>query len=720
MPRKSDFSPPDTSFPEDVEKYRNATVEKCDYVKSSEIIKGLRHATPPELSYYLYWRSQLKKGEVPEFDTGYVYVRLSEMILDGEPKDNVREMSLILNSSSPYSVEYRMTAQTLLKYCLYRGLDMKGLDLLDEYADIVTGEYVRGNFELLGVNDIISIGNKREELYDLDDTAAFTVCRALHAIDENMIERTGVGMSEAFGQPSAKRITLFENLIWYTEDEYILEYRDYTADKEFMRIFLNTALYVIALFEDRKKAKKCSSAELLTDDEKRIIEQTVSGDIPEFTRRSYGPCCKLRPATLNDINLIDLSNPDEVHPKPDYRSIFFFYSRPRNMEKFLEDAETYEDVYRTDIREYCRYPHDGLRKLSSLSREQLEYYLFWRTLVAEGKYTDCDDGYVWHYLFELVNTNDDKEYVADQMVRLYRAYKSELVLNEYCEYAIANDIPYVITETSRINAIAGSYALDGMFDSGTAGLSVNAIINMCMIEDYNAEKFRSIDGCADVVNRCLVKINRQEDIRKKYRIKNTKVKIKSFSMVRIRYNGIPEKTITIHNYINNSEFLKSLRVLTRGVAVALNGSRKMKQLEAFGINCIPVINEAIEDIKTEERLKLRKKIAEKISLSASSIEKAEIDLNSVSEMMSVEEEEEKSMEFIDRNENTETGWGAFGKMLDDKCKAYLSDIFSGKKVRKNTKTEDMINSASMDTVGDIVVENGLIIEDYADELREIL
>ena len=723
MPPKSDFSPPDTSFPEEVGKYRDATAEKCDFFQSFGIVKGYGNASPAELEYYLYWRSQLRKGTFSECDYGYVLLRLSEMVIDGDPKENVREMSLILKSFSPYSIEYKVTSQTLFEYCLYRGIDMKGLNLLDEFAEVIAGEYVRGNFELLDANGIIYIGNRNENLYDLDNTTAFIVCKALHAIDENMIERTGVSMSEAFGKPSAERLNLFRNLIWHTDDEYILEYRDYTADREFMRIFLNTALYVIALFEDRKKAKKCPAAELLTDDEKRIIEQITSGDIPDFPRRDYGQCYKLRPAELNDINLIDLTNPDEVHPKPKYNRLFFFFSRPRNMDKFLEDAETYEDVYRTEVRKYCSYPKDGLRKLSSLNREQLEYYLFWRTLAAEKKYTDCDGGYVWHYLFELVNMNDDTEYVADQMIGLYRAYRSEMILNEYCEYAIVNDIPYMITDASGLNSVAASYALDKMFDRGTAGLSINAIIEMCMIRGNKAEEFRDIDGCADVVNRCLMKINYKTDIRKKYRIRTKKVRINSISSVRIinRREETPEKVVTVHGYVSCSAFLKNLQTLTKGVVNALTGSRKLKQLEAFGIDCIPVINEVIDEIKTEEQLKLRRKIAGKISLSASSIEKAENDLNSVSEMMSVEEEEpETSVEFIDKNENTGTGWEAFGNMLDDKCRAYLSDILSGNKIKKNTGIEDAINSASMDTIGDTVVENGIIIEDYEDELREIL
>ncbi len=723
MPPKSDFSSPDTSFPEEVEKYRDVTAEKCDYVKSCGIMYGYESATSSEINYYLYWRSQLRNGKLPEYDYGYVFLRLSEMIVDGNPKDNVREMSLILKSSSPYSVEYGITAQTLLEYCLYHNLDLKGLNLLGGFANIVAGEYVGGNFELLDVNGIISIGGRQEELYDLDSTTAFIVCKALHAIDENMIERTGVSMSEAFGKPSAERLNLFKNLIWHTDEEYILEYRDYTADREFMRIFLNTALYVIALFEDRKKAKKCPAAELLTDDEKRIIEQITSGDIPDFPRRNYGQYRKLRPAALNDINLIDLVNPDDVHPKPKYGRLFFFFSRPRNMDRFLEDAETYEDVYRTDVRKYCSYPKEGLRKLSSLNPQQLEYYLFWRTLASEKKYTDCDGGYIWHYLFELVNMNDDSEYVADQMIGLYRAYKSEMVLNEYCEYAIVNDIPYMITDASGLNSVAASYALDGMFDRGTAGLSVNAVVEMCMIRDSKAEELRNIDGFADIVNRCLMKINDKTDIRKKYRIRTKKVRINSISSVRIknRREETPEKVATVHGYVSCSAFLRSLHALTKGIVNALTGSRKLKQLEAFDIDCIPIINEVISEIKTEEQLKLRRKIAGKISLSVSSIEKAENDLNSVSEMMSVEEEEpETSTEFIDKNENTGTGWEAFGNILDGRCRAYLSDILSGNRIRKNTKTEDAINSASMDTIGDIVVENGIIIEDYEDELREIL
>ena len=67
-----------------------------------------------------------------------------------------------------------------------------------------------------------------------------------------------------------------------------------------------------------------------------------------------------------------------------------------------------------------------------------------------------------------------------------------------------------------------------------------------------------------------------------------------------------------------------------------------------------------------------------------------------------------------------SGWDAFISSINDRWKEYLSDLISGKTIRKDNKVEDVINSVAMDVIGDVLIENGILVDDYIDDLKGLL
>ncbi|MBE6524838.1 MAG: hypothetical protein E7Z65_08245 [Thermoplasmata archaeon] len=53
-----------------------------------------------------------------------------------------------------------------------------------------------------------------------------------------------------------------------------------------------------------------------------------------------------------------------------------------------------------------------------MTPEQRSFYLYWRTQVRNGKYPTTDLGYVWLYLCELINSDDDPKDVYQAIVSL--------------------------------------------------------------------------------------------------------------------------------------------------------------------------------------------------------------------------------------------------------------------------------------------------------------
>ena len=47
-------------------------------------------------------------------------------------------------------------------------------------------------------------------------------------------------------------------------------------------------------------------------------------------------------------------------------------------------------------------------------------------------------------------------------------------------------------------------------------------------------------------------------------------------------------------------------------------------------------------------------------------------------------------------------------------------MISGKTIRKDNKVEDVINSVAMDVIGDVLIENGILVDDYIDDLKGLL
>ena len=91
--------------------------------------------------------------------------------------------------------------------------------------------------------------------------------------------------------------------------------------------------------------------------------------------------------------------------------------------RYLSCEPKHDALYDKPIRYFSYVP-----QYSQLTKEQLEYYLFWRREFRKGNVKDADDSYLYLYIYEILNTaghETDPEEGLRMLYRLFFAYGKE-------------------------------------------------------------------------------------------------------------------------------------------------------------------------------------------------------------------------------------------------------------------------------------------------------
>ncbi len=716
MPRPS--IGPDESFEESVDRNMDVEGVPCDFVGCPRPVNGYFELRQNQWRYYFYWRSKLRRGEPIKTDYGYVRLRLSEMFVRGDPTDNLREMRLMLKCCRAGSNEFDTILSAMCDYCIINGLDVKGCIPRDEVQrSVIIGEILRGNFEVIDPEqiDIMTTEYLPDEI---DDTETYVISKALHALDEDMIARTGIGMAETFGKVTIERFVIPYWIDRRSDMGYILTYHDYN-DIALRNLITNVTKYVCGLFEKQSGGRMPSISSALTKRERKIIDDIFSNRIPEFPERRYERGFSIRPATADDIPMKDMEHPDEPHLGPTFSRHGEFIPM-KEMRSFRSDILKYRNVTKDERHEYVSSNSLGPITYRVMSEEQIDYYLYWRTLANERKYTDCDNGYLWLYLSELINLGEDEEETLQHIGDTFLVYDSWLAEKTYCEYALLNGLDIKIPAVCDSNVVVTMICLDHLFETGEGGPSFGGIFNLCCFDVSRKNAFADKDY-GEVINRSMYLLNKEiGGFKKVYGIRPKTLVMHSY--VDLMFLGTDAQrtaSVKINNYAYNGEFLRELSTFINSVRQHMNGSSSGKYVNAFGRDCTRLVDSVIEDIEREKQSVIQRRLAASIELDSDSIMRAEDDLRSVSEMMAVSDEEEMQRT-VEEDVPKGDGWDGFASSIDERCVSYLKDLLSGKKVKKDNRLEDAINDAAMDTVGDTLIENGILVEDYVDDLRGLL
>ncbi len=166
-----------------------------------------------------------------------------------------------------------------------------------------------------------------------------------------------------------------------------------------------------------------------------------------------------------------------------------------------------EKIFALEGKECTHVPYFSyVPQYNQLGRDQLAFYLWWRTCARRGKYIDADYSYVLLYIFETINLSGEHDYAAlrDVLFGIWMAYRERYVrldklLSEWIfDFCMIHRLSppkgrIPIGATDRTCGTAEFYV---SAVSGDTDKYVLALLNYCTSYDYRKSKFYEGENAA--------------------------------------------------------------------------------------------------------------------------------------------------------------------------------------------------------------------------------
>ena len=380
-----------------------------------------------------------------------------------------------------------------------------------------------------------------------------------------------------------------------------------------------------------------------------------------------------------------------------------------------------------------------------MTHEQLEYYLSWRADVLNGVYRDTDRGYLWLLLCEAVDSEADPNRRLSVLNGMLKAYGGSsdsikgLILRTCQDYAIATgqDPPWDGSE--RDQQFLLWVKLD-IVPIGRVPVEMALLYAEPGVRAYMKNP-ADYDAAFNIALRALSS-NIYDRIGKSLAECMTG---RSKTVYRKLFPGLSSDwgscsmTICDIRPTNGGG-----RILTAALKAAIRAVNLPQGLKAprrptgmIREKCLLIMeSELMAWTERQERARRVERIrreAASIVLDRNLVTDAETDLAAVRDMMGTEDDETSEPEHAAPAQETPaeatgtTPWDDLGNSLDNGQRGYLAasldgrgEAFARDAGTTAVRLEDGINAAAMDTVGDQIIEDGSVFDEYADDVRRIL
>ena len=698
----------------------------CGYVSVPFIYVDYRALERDQLDYYLYWRDRFWEGEMLRTCEGYLWLLANEiglsdrdpvetydllMKLWNERRFDLFDPSLFIEFVRDYSVEHNLPRPPA---------DVFGSDknealvnsiacCPDWYIDIASLSEMTNGF-----------GIKRDE--------ADTVCRMVDISLRRMIRMTK-GQFDSYSSINMENVhDLYRSYPLLRGRKVAVDSPDLFHNRSFRAFIRDVTRYASSLLrglkeQDRPKELSDLMTEIITD-----VYEHPDDNGPEYDPMNAVTVVK----TVTERYIARGLHPSfSASEEKDIEKVNLMAERniripPSSAQKLLNN-------WNLDSDEPCRYVKSGYANPSydTFTRDQYDYYIFWRTQFRKGRNLETDDGYIRLFVAETVSCSDDPKEALENLRRLRDTYRCH-TLDRYIsvammEYSVIFGIPVEDTE----------YAYESL---------LNGIACMCMernpMTDMTPDVLASISGVdkdtilklgkegITTINESLRRIDSERialGIPPTLELFNVQIIPHSAFYTMKRDFPMPSYNSTFRTFVvKRSSSLRSYISNTIKLVAAYIGKFSGKKVtikipKYHGERSVKIIEESVM-----KAFGLDPKRKKKLELDPSALKSAQDDLSAVTEMMSTEEEEKEEAPVEDVSEE---GWDALAAKLDENQMEYLADALgdgnkcatiargSGKTV---SKMEDSINSIAMDMIGDTIVENQSVIDDYRDDVISIL
>ena len=724
IPSRGRAIEPGEDFIEQMRSHLDDPVTDAEFVPCPNPKIDLAHLKNPQLAYYVRWRDQLRKGNVMQSDLGYEYIRICELInLSEEREYAAGQIDLLLENRKLVKTNYRTLMAVRFDISAAFG------DSIDSYLDSDDTRAVASKSALIctPISFIDSperfCGNPLgESSFEYDDVDPEYFTASVRALDTYLINTTGKGILDTFGGSLLSvNIRLFDDFFYKGERLCRIDFTDCSGDTrlpEFLR-----AIYLcctgVKCREDGREAPNVSR--ILTKEMRAIIT------------RQYG--AEPDPYDEEDKHLGAWSLSENGS-----RGVMIIQSGARECEvgsSFRDDIAKHAK----SVSEECRYVPSGAvnPQYSTMSGEQLGFYLYWRDQARQGNFITTDSGYVWLRLCELINDAErDPMEVYGDIIALGNAYRDatilsdptgmfrighdDLIMRTALDYAVDKGLEPPLESEYACTYTVNRSMLRAL--SEDIDLSLDAVKFFSNADRYN---FRRLDeNVAAVFSRMLRMIEGQvqEGIVEYCGIKEDYWNFSTYDRLVLFGPSSRECTISTLNFGDNEVFEENCGKLLSLIRSSLNymqeGKKRFEEETVlFGhrfVGLTPTVLDCHGSL-----VQTPKASRSGLVLNRGEIESAQQALMSTVEMMKVEYEEEAVPEEPVKEEKpAEKGWKGFAEALDDSQMDLLKKLLAGEQVRMSPKVIDSINDISMDCIGDIIIDSGELVEDYRQDLSAVL
>lgn len=725
--------------------------EECRYVPSDYRTPDYSVLGREQVAYYLYWRSGLSRGEVLRGDRGYAWMRMCEIVNSRmDPVRGMRELRLIHDNSRLSGIPQSEVSDVMFDYAVANGLDLprNWYVPVGVRTSMVLSEAMASPTEWLSW--AVLRGTSRYSLPDgapeMDVYALADM--ALPGIDARLRETTGRGISETYGGGRrSSAYTVFKRFPYFLGDrDYIVEYTEMDIEGDFGEFMTSLCRYCCKAILKSNGLKGPTVPSSFGKDLRAIVDRELANglvyhmDPPSRTVRGT----VRSPVSAKERALLEIGESfGEASPFSENRDPVMLYDRyARRRENPRPPDHDTDGSGSAEPSGPMPYVPSGYANpdFRSFDESQRGFYLHWRGLAREGRYIDTDAGYVWLYLCELANSQSDPGFVKSQLVGLQRAYGGgardfRLIGRTYLDYCLLHrlevDDPWMYPSPMTACFAMDAYLSDGKPPDAESMVVLSHMTDDPMARDVDEDSVGIACLALDRIGRILD--TRGESIEDICGLKATVEDVVLFSQLAYYPRSGESRTVrvTYPDYYTNAAFWTGLSDVLRNSVRAVHRHRRHRgysvgECSPFRVPAKGIVTESAEAWFRDREARERADRAMSVRFDASAIEAAESDLREVTGMMSVGSDEEEPAEPEPEAPAPSSGdpWEDMAARIGDAGRRYLLAVLSGSDPdvppSGRPAVEDAINTAALDTVGDTVLENGTLVEDYREDLERAL
>lgn len=732
-----------------LERFRGLSPVQCSFVRSPGKGSEFEALTDAQRSYYLWYRHRFMDGEFPASDIGYSKLLLIDLINDRSDTHRVMEAlwhyrDARERDSRAYPGLYTVD-EAMFCYAVANDLPIPRIRYLsEEWSRAAISEALLPYPEDLSGDLLDVLTGGASSRGDPKATALFNA--SLRPVDRFMRRRSGRGILETHCR-GERTLAVGILAVSGLQDHYLYDpvvTVVYTDPDDSLPMFLGAMYrYCMTLVSRETGDMGTSVSSIFPKGLRRIVDEILAQEDDSVPDGKPEPLSAAASGTPEN-----LSRP-VVRPLPHDARYVPGSSLRQAMQRF-------SGIPPVGVRAYvpsgCSTP-----EYARMDTAALEYYLYWREQARSGRYGETDDGYLWLYRCELINTDPDTGHALGQLAGLSRAYDGCFGRNQsnvrripgetYLDYALIRH-PYGLDPTVRPGPVTSGVLLRMLLEGRDPPVCADNILTLADIGSSKEDRgIRAsfTDDCARIAARVIARINRicidkGGQVSGFCGLRTGSEERSAFGG--LRYYGDDSRIVLrLPSYADNQRFLEGTRTLVRTVVRAVQDRGKpLRPVWIYGAEASDIVAEETENWlsgkPSETPAVVIMEEAPPTLIDRSAVDAAEEDLRRVTELMGTEQEDPaddreavgvpspdvlaSSAADVRSMQDDGDPWKAMAARLDKAERRYLRGILSGTPVAVSTMLEAFINDAAMDTVRDAIVENGRVYDEYADDIRRTL